>query len=301
MSQCIYKACADLSTKLIHAHFGRAGIASIKLKNIHGVPLITSFYGFDLGSDKFRLNKHYKKLANVGDLFLALSEDMKKDLIDNGFLEEKIVIHHLGVDLNIFSPAPLNTKFSGDFIFTIVASFTERKGIHFAIKSFKMLKKYHSVKNCKLRIVGDGPYFNQLKLISNDDTDIVFINNFVSENPRAMVLEEMQNCDVFLLTSIKLPDSDKEGTPVVLMEAQACGKTCISTFHAGIPEVVLNNQTGILVPEGDIESLTSAMLHLYSNDSLRRNLGENARKHISKNFNNKIQDNKLINIYKKFI
>jgi glycosyltransferase involved in cell wall biosynthesis len=188
-----------------------------------------------------------------------------------------------------------------EFIFLVVASFTERKGIHYAIEAFKKFKSKYMITNCKLRIIGDGPYLEILIRISDNDEDIVFVNNFIVEKPRELILHEMQNCDVFILTSITVSDSDKEGTPVVLMEAQACGKPCISTFHAGIPEVVLHNKTGLLVKEKDANSIANAMYQFYSDSKLKNFFGENARFQIEKEFNNSIQIPELFDIYKSII
>lgn len=301
ISKCIQNSAYNIEAKVIHAHFGHAGVASLKVKKLNNLPLITSFYGFDLGSDKIRLDKYYKILAKEGDLFLALSEDMKMDLLNIGFPENKIVVYHLGIDIEKFAPQNHDKQKNDDFIFTIVASFTERKGIHYAIEAFKKFKKKHLITNCKLRIVGDGPFLHKLKQLSDFDIDIVFINNFIAEKPRELVLQEMQNCDIFILTSITLPDADKEGTPVVLMEAQACGKPCISTYHAGIPEVVIHNKTGLLVKERDSDSIAKAMFELYSDQVKRNILGKNASIHIEEKFNNRIQIPKLFDIYKPFL
>lgn len=300
ISNCVFKTANCFDTKLIHAHFGHTGVAALNLKKTKKIPLITSFYGYDLGSDKLKLLKYYKNLLKEGDLFLALSEDMKKDLIDIGFPEKKIIIHHLGINIEKFAPVNNILKENKKFIFTIVSSLEERKGIHYAIEAFKKLKNQNNIFNCELRIIGDGPYKNYLTKIA-DDKDIIFINNFIAKNPRELVLCEMQKCDVFILTSITLPNLEKEGTPVVLMEAQACGKPCISTYHAGIPELVINNKTGILVNERDINSITEAMLNLYIDNHKRIQFGINARQHIIESYSNDNQIPKLYHIYNSFI
>ena len=111
----------------------------------------------------------------------------------------------------------------------------------------------------------------------------------------------MQNSDVVLLTSFTPKNGAKEGTPVVLMEAQACGKPCIATNHAGIPEVVIENETGFLAQERDIDFISDKMKLLFLNSNLRKAMGKKALAHIQKNFNQKVQMNKLIKIYSDFI
>jgi len=291
-------ATKDFTFKAIHAHFGHAGVASIKLKQNRKIPLITSFYGYDLGSDKLPLLRKYKELANSGDLFLALSMDMHKDLAELGFPESKILIHHLGVNFAQFFPkSPTIINKEAPFTFLIVASFEERKGIHIAIEAFKWISRNDTTKNIQLKIVGDGPYKNNLLALANGFNNIVFVNNFTASNPRAFVQQEMQNCDVFMLPSITLDNGEKEGTPVVLMEAQACGKPCISTFHAGIPEVVVHNETGFLVKEKSVSELVDTMSLFINNNALVFEMGDKAYKHIRLNFNNQTQNKILSDLY----
>lgn len=299
LSRSIYKTLKNVDFRLIHAHFGHAGISAIPMKLTRNIPLITSFYGFDLGSDKDRLRPYYKRLAASGDLFLALSEDMANDLHNLNFPADRIVIHHLGVDIEQFSINRITNKDS--FVFTVVARFHEVKGIQFVIEAFKEFIKDKSMNDYQLRLVGDGPYFHELNKLVQGYNNIVFVNNFINENPRETVLTEMQLADVFLLTSITMPDGDKEGTPVVLMEAQACGKPCISTRHAGIPELVIDGVTGILTEEKNVQEIIRAMELLVQNEKFREQMGIAARNHIVSNFNNNIQMGLLNNIYRDLI
>lgn len=278
---------------LIHAHFGQNGIAAISLKKKLNIPLITSFYGYDSGRLGSVFKPYYKQLAKYGDLFLALSEDMKKDLINLGFPKEKIRIHHLGINPNQFTP---KDSLKDKFVFLVVARLDESKGVQDVINSFKKINH----KKMQLRIVGDGIYKNELEDLVVKlglQKQVVFINNFKAINPRQVVVDEMQNSDVVLLTSFMPKNGAKEGTPVVLMEAQACGKPCIATNHAGIPEVVINNKTGFLVEERDSNLIAEKMNLLYSNSDLCKTMGENALSHIHKEFNQVIQMEKLIKMY----
>ncbi len=288
----------NIQPKLIHAHFGQNGIGAIKLKQKHGVPLITSFYGYDSGRLAEKFKPYYKKLIQNGDVFLALSEDMKSDLMNLGVPEEKIIIHHLGIDLETFK----NIKEKNEkkpFVFLVVARIDESKGIQDVIEAFSMVHN----ENMLLKIVGDGTYKEKLSnLVYNlgIDKNVKFINNFTANNPRGVVIEEMQKCSVALLTSYSLENSTKEGTPVVLMEAQACGKPCIATFHAGIPEVVKDKSTGYLVKERDLKAIGKYMMLFYNNLNLVEKMGENARNHIFENFNQSVQLKKLYSIYSKW-
>ncbi len=288
-----------VNCKVIHAHFGNDGIASILLKKYLGLPLIVSFYGYDISDNLEVFKPYYNKLQKSGDLFLALSADMKNDLIDIGFPEERIIIHRLGIQFKELNSFQFKKKRNNNFTFVSVARFSERKGLHYVILAFqKILAQYP---NSRLRLIGDGSYKSELlKLILNMKlTDkIKIINNFESTDPRKTVLTEIANSDVFILTSFTTKDGSKEGTPVVLMEAQALGKPCISTYHAGIPDIVLDNKTGLLCVEKNIDEIRVAMLKMIENKKMVLDYGNAGREHVKNEFNNELQIEKLYNIYK---
>ena len=299
LTNCITKYGNYNDIKLIHAHFGQNGYASIKLKRLLNIPLITSFYGYDSG----RLGKLYKpfynQLIKYGDVFLVLSKDMKNDLLELGFPDEKIKIHHLGINLNEFNK--IDTK-NNKFTILTVARLETGKGVHFIIEAVaKFVNKYPETRNkIEYRIIGGGPIESKLKQLVkklNIEDIVVFINNLILSNSREIVRSEIQNCDIFCLSSYLNENGDKEGTPVVLMEAQACGKPCVSTFHAGIPEVVENNITGFLVEEKSIYGISESIEKLYFSDKLKEEFGSNAVIKIEQEFNNVHQMKNLNDIF----
>jgi len=297
LSNCIEKHGGYHTIKLIHAHFGQNGVAAIKLKKKLDVPLITSFYGCDLGETKDIFKPYYAELIKNGDLFLALSNDMKNDLLTLGFPEEKILIHHLGIDLEKFS---IDKEVSEDvFIFSTVCRLAKSKGVQFVIEAFRDFLKasVNSQNNFQLRIIGGGSYENKLKNLVqryNLQSKVHFINNLIMPNSREIVLNEMKMCNIFILASYSSNNGSKEGTPVVLMEAQACGKPCISTHHAGIPEVVKDKVSGFIVKEASVNEIEKYMHIFVNNPDICSKFSISARKHMEKEFNHRQQMGKLI-------
>ena len=300
LSHSISEASFPDTADVIHAHFGQNGAASLELKKKYHIPLVTSFYGYDSGRLSKKFGRIYERLEKEGDIFLALSQDMKNDLVNLGFSKHKILVHHLGVDIDKYKSSRINNN---KFIFLSLARLQKGKGIQFAIMAMKNIVSDFS--NVELRIVGSGPYESNLRnLVRKLELDkfVKFIDNMSSPNSRAIVRSEMSQCDVFLLPTYttKIPGGfRKEGTPVVLMEAQSCSKPCISTNHAGIPEVIIDSETGFITKEKDIVELETKMRLLLENKPLLKEMGLKARKHIKKNFNHKIQIERLIKIYKK--
>ena len=81
-----------------------------------------------------------------------------------------------------------------------------------------------------------------------------------------------------------LSNGDSEGTPVGIIEAMAAGLPVVSTRHAGIPDVVIENETGFLVDEGDINTMAKAIIKLAENRKLLSEFGTNGKVFIEKNF-----------------
>ncbi|MFW9856158.1 MAG: glycosyltransferase family 4 protein [Candidatus Thorarchaeota archaeon] len=284
---------------LMHSHYGIMGRSCFPISQEHKIPLITSFYGYDAYINAYDL-EYYRDLFENTTLVLALSDHMSNRLKKLGCPDQKIRKLHVGVDTGYFQPKEQHSELGDDGVLRIllVAFFDERKGILDAINAFAKVQK--DIKYIHFDIVGRGKLKNQIEslIISLDLQDkITITNNISTPNPIGTVLDFMQNCDIFILPSFTSPNGDSEGTPVVLMEASACGKPCITTFHSGNPEVVLNDETGLVVPERNIQELEKALRKMIINEELRKRLGNNARKRILAEFNTSIQSRKLAEIY----
>ncbi|HEX6494687.1 MAG TPA: glycosyltransferase family 4 protein, partial [Acidobacteriaceae bacterium] len=91
-------------------------------------------------------------------------------------------------------------------------------------------------------------------------------------------LQHVADADLFVLASFA------EGIPVALMEAMALGVPCISTYIAGIPELIDHDHDGILVPAGSVSELTKAILRLARDSALRERFAEAARAHVLRDY-----------------
>jgi colanic acid/amylovoran biosynthesis glycosyltransferase len=102
--------------------------------------------------------------------------------------------------------------------------------------------------------------------------------------PHEKIVDLLASAHIYTQHSITAPNGDQEGQPVSLVEASAMGLPIISTVHSGIPEVVLDGETGYLVAEHDVKAMGNRIAEVARDPSLWTRLGEAGRSHIERNF-----------------
>ena len=138
----------------IHCHFGNIGEYLSDLKLFSNIKLIITYYGRDTSISELPF---YHSSRKNGDLFLVLSEDMKKNLCQAGFNEQKIKVHKLAINLSILPKKNKNRKKQILFAGRLV----EKKGILNALSAFKLFQ--NKKKEWKFIIAGNGPLFKEVK------------------------------------------------------------------------------------------------------------------------------------------
>ena len=135
----------------------------------------------------------------------------------------------------------------------------------------------------RLVMVGDGELLECCKTLAQvwGLTDRV---TFTGAIPHAEILPLFAQACCFVQHSVRPSYGDAEGTPVVILEAQAAGLPVIATRHAGITEAVVHDKTGFLIDELDVDGMSNHMLHLVRNPSSCTSMGNNARAQIRANF-----------------
>jgi len=291
----------ELRPKLFHAHMGEEGTRWLKFVERTQIPLICTFYGMDV-SKSGRLpywKKRYQELFRYGQFFLAEGNYLKKQLVDLGCPEDKIIVQHLGVDLEKY---PVK-QYSRDLgvrktVVIQVSSFREKKGIEYSLEAIARLRKAGI--ELEFRLIGSGnTEESQNRIVSLIDRygiqDSVCL---LGAKTHSETIIEMKNADIFLHPSVTATDGDNEGgAPVGIIEASALGLPIVSTFHADIPEVVINNRSGLLASERDTEGLANALLQLIRNQEQQATMGAFGRRHIELEYNIRKQILKLEHIY----
>lgn len=291
---------------LIHAHFAIDGLYALKLAQKKGIPLVTTLHGFDVTvSNKDLLASrspawinyllHQHKVKSQGDKFICVSDFIARQALQHGFPESKIIQHYIGIDVNKYQP---RAKEDDQGIILHVARLVEKKGTAVLINAVKQVKLLNP--DVKLVIIGEGPLLDGLKAqVTSLGLDQTV--TFTGALPHVDVMAWMRKASMLVLPSITAKTGDAEGLGMVLLEAAVTGVPVIGTQHGGIPEAIIDEQTGFLVKERDDKQLADRISYLSNNENIRFIMGTNAREFVNQKFNLSQQTTKLENIYQKLL
>ena len=263
---------------VVLAEYGPTAAESLDHIKQAKLPLIVHFHGFD-ASDKGTIQKYnqYKEVFEYANKVIAVSNKMKEVLLNLGCPEDKLVLNTYGPDDSFFSLKP---GYKQPY-FVAVGRFVPKKAPHLTIQAFK--KVVEKFPDAKLIMAGDGYLLEECRTLSAAlglKDNVVFAGVLNKEEIKVL----FQNSIAFVQHSVVAETGDSEGTPVAILEAQAAGLPVISTYHAGIPDVVLNGETGLLVEEHDVEGMSKNMIRVLEEEGLANRLGEAARKRVKQHF-----------------
>jgi glycosyltransferase involved in cell wall biosynthesis len=263
---------------VILLEYGTLAYSLLPLFRICNIPFIVHFHGYDAS-----VKAVIKDCGNYTEVFakaskvVAVSKVMRLTLEDLGCPPEKLI-------LNTYGPSDLffEVQSSKEHLELLaIGRFVDKKAPYFTILAFaKILDKFPEA---KLSMAGDGPLMNTCENLVEylGISDAVRFLGVITPNE---FRKRLSTCRAFVQHSVTAKNGDMEGTPVAIIEAQAAAVPVISTYHAGIPDVVTNKITGLLIDEKDVEGMTNAMLILLKDKSLAQKMGENARENILANF-----------------
>lgn len=289
---------------LLHAHFGVEGVYALPIAARLGIPLVTTFHGFDATQTRRALLRsghpswcnyllHRRELAARGDLFICVSQYIRKRLMALRFPETRTIVHYIGVDVSSIRPSA--TRAATPTIIHI-ARLVEKKGTRHLIAAFAQLRR--KCPEAELQIVGDGPLKRELR-VQAESLGVASAVRFLGACPHAEALELLSRAWILSLPSVTDRSGELEGLGMVLLEAAACAVPVVATWHNGIPEVVVDGVTGYLVAEHDENALSARLLELIRDDGLRDRMGRAGRIRAEGQFDLARQSAVLAQIYGK--
>lgn len=290
---------------LVHAHFGVEGVYALGLAKRLGVPLVTTFHGFDATLGVFALIRarkvswaHYvvgrHELAAQGDLFICSSEFIHQRVRAMGFPAPRCVTHYIGVDTRKITPSVS----PGSGMILHVARLVEVKGTRYLLEAFAEIRR--RLPRTILVIIGDGPLRPALERLARrlgvDDAV-----RFLGYQSHAVVREWMQRATVFSLPSVTARSGQMEGLGLVVLEAAAAAVPAVVTDHGGLPETLRDGETGYLVPERDPQTLADRLSAMLEDEALRDGMGRAARRMTESRFDLARQTEKLEDLYERLL
>ena len=283
---------------LINAHYasgygtlGRLSGFNKKLLNVWG----SDVYDFPNESKvkKRIIEKNFKSYTAIASTSYCMAEETKKYLEDKS---KEIFITPFGVDTKKFKNLNIE-KNKNELVIGIVKTLTENYGIEYLIRAIKELENTLDIENYKkirLLIYGKGELKNKLEALTKElqIEDKVIFKGYISNEDVPKALNEM---DIFVVPSIN------ESFGVAAVEAMACEIPVIASSVGGLKEVIVDKETGYLVPKKDHKEIAKYLKKLILDKNLRTPLGENGRKRVLENYNWDSNVKYMIKIYEEII
>ncbi|MFT7637510.1 MAG: colanic acid/amylovoran biosynthesis glycosyltransferase, partial [Candidatus Omnitrophota bacterium] len=256
------------------------------------------FHGADISRHIRLYGKNvYKKLFESADLFMPVSLQMKKDLVELGCDPRKISIHHSGIELHKFGFDPEH-DFAPEGIVRLlsVGRLVEKKGFFYCVQAVRQLVK----EGCNLTydIIGDGEEHIRLEAMINKYAlgDIVSLRGAQSQ---LNVVKQLKSADIFLGPSVVAIDGNSEGIPNTLKEAMAVGLPVISTYHGSIEELITHGESGLLCAERNVAELVQAIKDIINEEDQRWHYQHNARLIVEDEFSATALNQRLVKLYQR--
>lgn len=245
---------------LVHVHFG------YRVRDVEGVvrrrrlPLVLSLHGEDATAAVRRDPRLYDGVIDEASAVIVPSNHFRDIALGLGAPSDRVLVVPAGVDTTWFTP----TVLPQEPVVTFVGRFVEKKGIDVLLAAWPLVTA--AVPGARLRLCGYGPLEPRSGRLAGVDV--------VRAPDRAAVRRLLREAKVVVTPSRTAIDGDAESLLLVNLEAAASGRPVVSTLHGGIPEYVLDGETGLLVPEGDPDALAEALVRVLVDDGLAARLGQ---------------------------
>lgn len=280
---------------IVLCHQSRHGILGLKMKEIGALEgkVVTVFHVGDLdGLVKAGMPGELQRLFSKGELFLPVSFSARDKLLGAGCPERKVVVHRMGVDVRQFDVSARRRGGEGKLRILSVARLIEKKGIAHALDAMARLGDVAY----EYFIIGDGPLRQELE----DQVRRLGIMRhvrFLGAQDSGTIRRYLKDADIFLAPSVTSAAGDKEGVPVVLMEAMASGVPVVATANGAIHELVKDGRTGFLVPERDPAALAGKLLEVNLSPDNAQVVARAARALIEERFNSVTLNQVLMRLF----
>ncbi len=280
-----------LNPKLLHIEFGSLANERMHLKKTLDIKILVSFRGYDINYVGLTKKNYYKETWEHADAIHFLGKDLLKRALQRGYKEKQpYQLIPPAINVDFFSPNKMNSmNFKSRPIHLLSIGRLEwKKGYEFLIESASILKKNNIP--FILKIIGDGSYYEAITFaIKQFDLkkQVTLLGTCSSDE----IKKQLEWADLFIHSAVS------EGFCNAVIEAQSMQLPIICTDSDGLKENVIDGKTGIIVPRRNPRKMASAILSLYKNPPLIKEMGTNGRNHVIKNFKLEKQIKKFVHLY----
>jgi phosphatidylinositol alpha-1,6-mannosyltransferase len=288
----LYEGLSMLRTKDYDVIVGGSALLTpmvIVLGRLFSLPIAVNVYGLDLIYAHPLYQLMVKAFLPRCSHIFAISEASKREALQRGISPERISVVYPGLDFSEFERLRDARRirqqhgFDGRSILLSVGRLARRKGIpEFVKHCIPTIVEKHP--DALYLVVGGNPtdslsHKEDIRSQVEDTIRQLQLGNHVrllGRVERDELIDLYHACDVFVLPAVPV-SGDMEGFGIVLTEAAAAGKPVVSTRLGGIPDAVVDGESGILVEPGEWDQLSEAVLTLLTDEALRQKLGHSGR------------------------
>ena len=285
----------------IHSHWATMPTtAAVILSKLTGIPYSFTAHAWDIFVNTSGLAEKIDKAK-----FVVTCTEYNRKYLSDLYAKRyplnakrfKIHLNYHGVELDKFNfdRRPSTIDYRPARILA-VGRLVEQKGFEYLILACKILEKRGIDFECK--IIGEGLLRQSLEHCAIN-CQVASKVQFLGVQSQSRIRQLLKDSDMFIAPSMVARDGDRDGIPNVILEAMAMGVPVIASEISGIPEVVVNGNTGLLVSSANSISLALAIENLWRDPGLREKLALNARKLIEEKFDAAKNGEKLIEIFRK--
>jgi colanic acid/amylovoran biosynthesis glycosyltransferase len=274
----------------IHAHYAtHPGFEAWLINKLTGISYSITVHSHDIYDCQAMLEPKLRDAIFIAPISNYNINYMEQ--IVGEWIREKCHVVHCGIDVSRFYPAARkrHRKESDVFELIQVGTFHWKKGQLYLIRAMALLRDRGL--RIRLRIIGDGVERPKLeKEIENLNLNSLVL--LLGAKTQAEVAVLLPEADCYIQSSVS------EGIPVAIMEAMASGLPVVATNITGIPELVLHNQTGLLVPPADVQALADAIYFIMSDPEMSAEMGRLGRLFVQREFDLQKNTAKLADLFK---
>lgn len=270
--------------KIVHCHTPMGGvIARLAARKVRreGTKVIYTAHGFHFckGTPFINWLLYYpieRSLATTTDCLITINQEDYNLAVKHRFQAKDIkLVHGVGVDIERYIPVTEREKEklrqkngykSKDFLMFYAAEFNKNKNQSYLIRLLEKLK--NEIPHAKLLLAGEGPLMQECKKIATQ-LGVSSMVHFLGY--RNDINHLLQMCDLAVASSYR------EGLPVNIMEAMACGLPVIATDNRGHRELIINNKNGWTIDHDDIKAMAERIHSIAKNTKLQAQLGQYGR------------------------